>query len=415
MPSIEIAAGERDATRSGDACALAKTTGDLTIAWESDASEVPAPAISGFVSDVLASHAPPVAESTVDRVLAIVLGSRRTRFAPRPDAEGCALVRRRIAAAVAREEPVSFLTMWGAIKHYVRDEDQGVDLAELFAVLRLVQLARDVAEVHPPGAVVHVIVEDFGVWYEDAYGFPASVQSAIASGSRRYVSELIRLCEVVGGPALQAHTFGETVDVDPRECLARVERNRELLEAYWTAPPGTDAEAFDRLSRAGWRGRILEDTRAHYRARLAKLYPDEDHARHVHRICRYLAMVLLYEQLEMLRAVAPDAIRLAFYRPAPGLGRERLLGRVHLRGLPKPSCSTVMPPWTARGCLVVGDDGALRPRIESYLRLLASGSTYDRGALRIARDGREAGVRMDVVSFDRRFGRGLSLKRYGRP
>lgn len=179
------------------------TAGHLAMAWENATSRVPAAVISGFVSDVLAPHTPSVAGSTVDRLLAIVLGSGRTRFAPRPGAEGAALVRQRIAAAVAREEPVSFLTMWGAIKHYVRDEDQGVDLAELFAVLRLVQLVRDVAEVHPPGAVVHVIVEDFGVWYEDAYRFPASVQSSIAAGSRAYTRELIRLCDVVGGPATE--------------------------------------------------------------------------------------------------------------------------------------------------------------------------------------------------------------------
>lgn len=192
-----------------------------------------------------------------------------------------------------------------------------------------------------------------------------------------------------------------------------MEDNRELLEAYWTAGPGADADAFDHLRRAGWRGSIREHTRAHYRVRLAKLYPDEDEAQHIHRICRYLAMVLLHEQLEMLRTVAPDANRLAFYRPAPGLARERLLGRVHLRGLSRTSCSTVMPPWTARGCLVVGDDGALRPRIESYLQLFAARSTYDRGVLRLTRDGREADARMDVVSFDGRFGQVLSLKRYG--
>ncbi|MGH3995644.1 MAG: hypothetical protein ACRDSN_24645, partial [Pseudonocardiaceae bacterium] len=147
--------------------------------------------------------------------------------------------------------------------------------------------------------------------------------------------------------------------------------------------------------------------------RLKKLYPQEGEAQGVHRITQYLAMVLLYEQVDMLRVIDPDAIRLAFYQQAPRLARERALGRVHARGLPRARCSTVMPPWTSRGCWVLEADGRLRPRIESFLELTRTGTTFHEGRLWVLRDGRQAKVRMDVVLRNGQAARILPLKHYG--
>ncbi|MER5627793.1 hypothetical protein ABT061_42905 [Streptosporangium sp. NPDC002544] len=396
-----------------DGTATVRVAGDdLTFSWSTEGLPIPPDLMTRAVSGILGSGGAPHPGSTVDRILDIVVGSRHTRFDPRPDADGRRILRERIERAVSRNEPVPFSTMWGCIKHYVGDEDQGIDIAEVFTTLRLTQLVADIAEVYEPGARISLIIEDFGVWYEDAYGRPPAVQKSITKGSLRYAEELVGLLDTVAGKTVRPYLFHETVEVDYRECIAQAEHNRDLLHAYWTA--GEDCRIqFDELCAAGWRGPIGAETRRHYLTRLEKLYPAESEEERIDRVVRYLAMVLLYEQTGALRKMDPHAIRLSFYQPAPGIAQGRALGRVHLRGLPRRWCSAAMPPWTAKGCWTVEADGTVRPRIESFLALRSTGATYHRGSLGVTRAGRTVGLRMDVVLRDGRPARALALKQYG--
>jgi hypothetical protein len=391
-------------------CTLEVLNEHLAFFWSTEGLPVPAALIATMVSDILRPQILRPGLSTIDQIIATIEGSKQTRFAPRLDPQGRALLRKRVEAAVSRNEPISLLTMWGSIKHYVQDKDQGIDLAELFAALRLAQLAADIGEVYPPGARMHVIIEDFNVWFEDAYGFPAVVQQSITWGSQRYSRGLISLFNVIAGKALQPYLFFEVIDSDIRECIARAEHNRELIYAYWMAEPDSAATAFDKLREVGWRGEIGDERRRHYLARLAKLYPAESLGQRVDRICRYLAMALLMEQFGLLSRVDPQATRLAFYQPPTGVPRERTFGRVNVRGLPRKYCSAVMPPWTARGCLVVAEHEVIRPRLESFLELYRSGSTFHPGSLRVTRGGHEAELRMDLILRDGRAARNIELK-----
>ncbi|MEU5553644.1 hypothetical protein ABZ738_28125 [Micromonospora sp. NPDC047793] len=390
--------------------------GRITVDWSTEGVVVPAGLIAACVTGVVtvagAERLVEPGENLADQIVAVIIGSKRTRFAPRPDAEGRALIRSRVAAAVAEGAPVPLVTMWGAIKHYVLDEDQEIDLAEVFAALRLAQVVRDIEAVYPPGARLDVVIEDFGVWYEDAYGFSADVQASVHDGSHRYAQALTDLLRTVAGPAVRTHVFFDLVRTDYRMSIAQAERNRELLLAYWNADGAEESEAYLALRAAGWNGEIISETRAHYLRRLATLYPTEGTAQHVERIVRYLSMVLLYQQVGLLRAVSPAGIRLAFYAPAPGPAKERAVGRVHLRALPKDLCSAAVPPWTSKGCLVLDEDGSMRPRVESFRELSEAGYTYHRGFLRLRNGDAGVRVRMDVVRRDGGPGRPLMLKQY---
>lgn len=385
---------------------------DLTFSWSTEGLPIPPDLMTQAVSGILRSGKAPRPGSIVDRILDIVVGSRHTRFDPRPDEDGRRILRERIDRAVSRNEPVPFSTMWGCIKHYVCDEDQGIDIAELFTVLRLTQIVTDIAEIYEPGARISLIIEDFGVWYEDAYGRSPSVQKSITVNSRLYADSLINLIGAVAGKSIQPYLFHDTVDADYRECIAQAEQNRDLLHAYWTAEKDSEAR-FGELCAAGWRGEIGAETRRHYLGRLRKLYPAENEAQWLDRVVRYLAMVLLYEQTGALRKIDPHAIRLSFYQPAPGIAQGRAMARVHLRGLPRTWCSAAMPPWTARGCWVLEPDGTLRPRIESFLELHRSGTTYHRGSLSVTRANQTADLLMNVVMRDGRPARPLVLQQYG--
>src|SRR3954447_15098981 len=143
----------------------------FTLQWTTDRVHVPGPLMASTFHEVLwpyssswTSHSP---DLLIDELLTVIVGSGKYRFTPRPSAEGRDILRDRITEAVAAEMPLTFLTMWGAVKHYVVDEDQGPDLAEVFALFRLLELVESIKKVYPPGAVVRIVVEDFGVWYED--------------------------------------------------------------------------------------------------------------------------------------------------------------------------------------------------------------------------------------------------------
>jgi hypothetical protein len=386
--------------------------GQLTVEWSTEGVAVPAGLIAKSVIGVAHTETAVPSGGVIDQILAVIMGSKQTRFAPRPAAEGRAAIRERVAAAVARDAPIPLATMWGAIKHYVPDEDQEIDLAELFAAARLGQIVHDIGKIYAPGARLDVVIEDFGVWYEDAYGFPATVQASVRAGSASYADALTSLLRTIGGPLLRTHLFFDVVDSDYRENIERVERNRELLSAYWLADGSGCGEAYAALREAGWNGELIPETRLHYLRRLRKLYPQEDTSLHIERIVRYFSMVLLYQQVRLLSIVSPDAIRLAFYAPPPGPAKERAVDRIHLRGLPRRWCSAAVPPWTSKGCFMMDADGSLRPRVESFVGLVEEGRTFHRGSLRLSNGAHSSRMRMDVVCPESAPGRTLQLKHY---
>ena len=90
----------------------------------------------GEVSPATARAEPaPMAGGRADPVEAIVAllgGTRNDRFGPRMDEDDHEVIRAHVGHWVGGGQPVHLLVMWGGLKHYVTDEEQGIDLAELF-------------------------------------------------------------------------------------------------------------------------------------------------------------------------------------------------------------------------------------------------------------------------------------------
>lgn len=327
---------------------------------------------------------------TVDAIVEVLRGRRRTRFDPRPSAES---LTEQVDCQYDDDTPLRMLTMWGATKHYVPPAEQGIDLAELWAAQRMAAICDAITAVHPAGAEVTVLVEDLGVWYQDAFGEPCDVVADVETAIAGYVESFRSLLAVVDS-RLRPVTFTEVLGGCADDYLDTLERNTELVVRHLD---GLDSGAVapDRaLLDAGWRGDLSSATLAHYLRRVQSLHPGEPRRKQLTRVGRFLGTVLLYEQYEWQRATSEHAIRLAFYKPAPGIPTHRLVGRVHARGQPRSSCSTMMPPWTSCGCVVTEADGRTRSHLESFRELARTTTDQSDAGARLARNDREMSFRV---------------------
>jgi hypothetical protein len=361
-------------------------------------------------------------KSPVEAMTALLVGKPDDRFGPRMGPEDRALVRRNVSYWIEAGQPVHLLVMWGGLKHYVTDEDQGIDLAEFFAVQQFQRLIRQARKIYPPGVVVLFCLEDFGVWYEDACGYGLPMRQSVEQSIERYLREFEALLRAAGADWARPLRFQDLVGrpFDRPAYVHQADRNLDLLGAYWAESghcgekDAADLDSYRALAAAGWSGQILPEMREHYLKRLTRLYPDATLSERVDRLLRYFAMVLLYQQLRVFSGIGGPLIKLSMYKPAPGLPVERVAGRIHLRCLPRRLTSHVMPPWTCKGCFRINRDGTVAVALQSFPLAWRERLRFDKGWLRgaLGRDG--VRVRADVLLPDTiEGGSPLTLKQYG--
>ena len=336
--------------------------------------------------------------------------------------EGRALVRTHVSYWVEVGQPVHLLVMWGGLKHYVADEDQGIDLAEFYAVQQFERLVRQVGEVYRPGVVVLFCLEDFGVWYEDACGYGLPMRRSIERSIETYLEEFEALLRAVGADWGRPLRFQDLVGrpFDRPAYVHQADRNLDLLRAYWaesdhcSEEDAANLDSYRMLAAVGWSGQIPAEMREHYLKRLAKLYPDASPDERVDRLLRYFTMVLLYQQLRVFSGIGGPLIKISMYKPAPGLPGDRVTGRIHLRCLPRRLTSQVMPPWTCKGCFRLNRDSTVAVALKSFPLAWQEQQRFDRGWLWGTRGGDRVRIRADILLPDTiEGGSPLTLKQYG--
>lgn len=361
-------------------------------------------------------------DGPVNGMTALLIGNSDDRFGPRMSPEDRALVRTHVAYWVEAGKPVHLLVMWGGLKHYVTDEDQGIDLAEFFAVQQFDRLVRHAREIYQPGIVILVCLEDFGVWYEDACGYGLPMRQSVEESIERYLGEFEALLRAVGADWAKPLRFQDLVGrpFDRPTYVHQADRNLDLLRAYWaesshfSEKDTADLESYRMLAAAGWSGEIPPEMREHYLKRLEKLYPNAAPGERVDRLLRYFAMVLLYQQLRVFSGTGGPLIKVSMYKPAPGLPWERVTGRIHLRCLPRRLTSQVMPPWTCKGCFRLSREGTVAVALKSFPLAWQERLRFDRGWLSGTRGRDRVRVRADVLLPDTMEGGSLvTLKRHG--
>jgi aryl-alcohol dehydrogenase-like predicted oxidoreductase len=336
-------------------------------------------------------------DDTVEDVVGILVGSRRTRIGPAPDAAQRAVLCRRVSAHVQRRRPIAAFLTWAPRKFRADADDNRIDVSELAAVARLAEIHNDVSRIHAPGMRFSLFLEDF----EGCY-----IENEQPAAFAPYLDGLDRLVAVLGLGAFIRTVH--TLDLLPHDgfgqrIAARLDENYRALERYWVESQRHGIEGSERLEsyaaleRLGFHGVIGPDTREFYLGRLERLLGDTRSARQKREMTvRLLACVLLHRQTGIfdLRDGA-EAVKLSFL-PIAGGPAFLMDGRIDIRTLSTDVTKRCLTPWSSKGYLRK-HRGRVLPAVKTWAEPLPGGACLAPGELHLRRGELGALVRADVL------------------
>lgn len=122
------------------------------------------------------------------------------------------------------------------------------------------------------------------------------------------------------------------------------------------------------LDALGWKGGIALETAQHYLAQYTKIYPDKTIDERIHILSRYYAAALARRRLK-IRGDAPEwegnFLDLSFASTPPGT-EGYFNRRVTYRTMPSDLTSQHIPPWRAKGYLIMPDGENASPKLASF-------------------------------------------------
>lgn len=330
------------------------------------------------------------AKSSVDRVdnvTQILVGSLQRRLGPVPKPESMVLVREVVRDAVETEAPVPVLVPFGPKKP--GNGGGGVDLAELFVLKSLAELAAQVREHHAPGLDVRVRVEDATAFVLEG--------DVVRPQVERYVGAFEALNRVLGS---HVDVVRETALMDFGAFSDDVREFGPLFERYLANTSGDEPLVAVAEGRAlldlGWRGAVSPQAREHYGRKYTQVYPYESHEFRRQMLARYFACALSRSRRRAsgARAEWRRQIQVNFLAPVPGQADrpQALLCRRHV---PLHDSKTHVMPWRAKGYFKISSTDAVCPAQVDWSEALSLDLTE--GCVTFSDDRESVHVRADTL------------------
>jgi hypothetical protein len=251
-------------------------------------------------------------------VVEALIGTRRTRFGPRPTLENEQFLRWLVDTHMLTRHPIPILLGWGAAKCYGQFRTDKADLFDLMALKRLAELQADVQLHYPPGVKVTLLWED---WTE---------RELAGRSSLNYHLSMLRLINGLGLVFVDLLTESLLVPADDEEFRQKARSNATAI-------------CHGHGASVGWRGDIDWHF---YVSRAATEHPGEHAGDLRRRVAHYLGIALARYQFNILPR---GSVRLSFC-PYPGstpAGMRR--GRVEWKVKPSPNSNKGTPPWVGFG------------------------------------------------------------------
>lgn len=289
----------------------------------------------------------------LDLIFIEIVGTKQQRYGPKPSPEAQVAIREVISKYVAIEWPIPFVVPWGSEKPV---EGATIDIAELWALKALKCLNTRVRGHYAPGLQFRLRVEDASA----SYLFYDRAESAEYEASR-YSDDLEQLVKILGLTMIQCAR--ESRKVTARMFNQMANNILVSMEEYLHEPGNTQLVALRAL---GWENHIPFEAVTYYLGQYYKLYPNDTHAQHLHRLARYFASSWARRRLGL---IGDDVgwmgvfLELAFFAPIPGIQFGR---RVFYRTIPCSLTANHMPPWRSKGYMLIQGNGEVCPKLASF-------------------------------------------------
>lgn len=299
----------------------------------------------------------------VDALSQLIVGTKEVRYGSLPSPEHFVNIRKTISECITNNEPIPFLIPWGSIKS---DFSGNIDIAELMAVKRIIQLSKDISEFYSPGV-------DMVLRLEDTSGYSLfsleSNHDTIKLMSDMYTNDMVNLLQILNvtdsihavpeSTMKNASKFEDTVNqMLPVMTQYLIDSHNDVIFNHLTNL--YEHPSYRSLVEMGWRGYISKEQREHYYSAYQKLYPNWEIGMQIKRLALYFSGSWARHILGMTGKKCQwenKFIQLAFVPPIKGLPEGYNHNYVYYRTLPLSDARTHIPAWRAKGYLkITGND-----------------------------------------------------------
>jgi len=314
-------------------------------------------------------------ETTSGKVADVMLGSKSIRHGNAPTDEQRKYMERLIERWISKNEPIDVISPWGALKGYGLDDDRSsVDVMDIMALRRFVDLDVKVRAVYNPGLNVRIMRENVG---------ERRLTEGIVAGFHRkmdtYSRGLDNLCSVLG---INDHiafvdetTLLQEKGMTAEDFLEKSANNSNVLFNYWIASSKVDVSEWDglpefkSLQKLGWKGHITPVDRQYFGERVETEHPGATDEEKAHFSCAYLGTAIARYQLQLFQGIAKDSdgtippIKASFVPYPKGAPEERKRGRVEYKVKDNKKSNTTVPPWAGFGFIITDGGDTYQPKI----------------------------------------------------
>ena len=293
----------------------------------------------------------------VDLLTNTMIGTKEIRYGCIPNPESLVVIRKTIRESILNNKPIPILVPWGSIKGNFTDS---LDIAEVSAINRLVQLSETIEEIYPMGLEIVIRVEDTSGYL--LFGFDKDINEVIPI-INSYSAQLEQLVEILspeGTIKVQRESkmennqsFNEEVHTYLHYFIDYLLESDSMQIDY--ASQVENMESYITLKSLGWKGIICNEQRNYYYETYKRLYPNENHYNAVKRLALYMCESFVRYKLDMSgkRSYWNDYIQVTFVQPIKGLPEGYHNNCLYYRTLPMSQARTHMCPWRGFGYLQI--------------------------------------------------------------
>lgn len=292
----------------------------------------------------------------VEAISNILIGTKEYRYGCLPVPEHLVTIRKIIRLSIQNNKPIPILIPWGGVKS---DFFSQIDVAELVAIQRLVQINEEVKQFYPLGLDIVVRIEDlsgYSLFSKEKH------QKAIREAIDFYSQNLVNLFQILDPSIslrletkmINEHLYMNDFNICYPKMLDYLIESEKAIETK--SIDVTELNTYKTLTDFGWQGIISYEQRQHYYKAYQRLYPDITQKGIIERLALYFTGSLAKKRLLMSGAPYKwkgQFIQLTFVPPVEGLPEGYDYHYVYQRTLPLSEARTHIPPWRGKGYLSI--------------------------------------------------------------